>query len=261
MRKNIKIASYNVNGIRAAIKKGFATWLAESDLDIICVQETKAQAEQIDTKLFEALGYHCYWYSATKKGYSGVGILTKIRPKNVAYGCEMAAYDNEGRVLRADFDDFSVMSVYMPSGSSGRQAFKMEFLADFLPYCEKLLLENPNLIVAGDYNIAHDEIDVHAPKRLKNTSGFLPEERAWLTTFFNDFFTDSFRHINPEQQTYSWWSYRAASRERNKGWRLDYLAIGKKMEHRLQNAEILTEVKHSDHCPVSLVLENIAEAV
>ena len=258
MGKNIKIASYNVNGIRAAIKKGLVEWLAESDLDIICLQETKAQVEQIDDKLFEALGYSCYWYSATKKGYSGVGILTKIKPNHIEYGCGMAAYDAEGRILRADFDDFSVMSVYMPSGSAGteRQAFKMTFLSDFLPYCQKLLLEKPNLIVAGDYNIAHQEIDIHAPKRLQNTSGFLPEERAWLDVFFADFFTDSFRQAHAKQQTYSWWSYRAASRERNKGWRLDYLAIGKALESRLQNADILTTVKHSDHCPVSLVLEN-----
>jgi len=257
MRKNIKIATYNVNGIRAAIKKGLATWLAESDLDIVCIQETKAQPEQIDNAVFEALGYSCYWYSATKKGYSGVGILTKMTPKNVEYGCGIAAYDNEGRILRADFDDFSVMSVYMPSGSSGRQDFKMAFLSDFLPYSKKLLSETPNLIIAGDYNIAHQRIDIHAPDRLKNTSGFLPEERAWLDVFFKDYFTDSFRSAYPNQQTYSWWSYRAASRERNKGWRLDYLAIGKALESRLQTADILTAVHHSDHCPVSLVLEAV----
>lgn len=259
MHKNIKIASYNVNGIRAAIKKGLIQWLAESDLDIVCLQETKAQPKQIEQHLFEELGYTCYWYSATKKGYSGVGILTKIKPKQVEYGCGMAAYDEEGRILRADFDDFSVMSVYMPSGSSGelRQAFKMTFLDDFLPYCEKLLLEKPNLIVAGDYNIAHEEIDLHAPKRSKKSSGFLPEERAWLDVFFEKYFTDSFRHSKPEQQTYSWWSYRAASRERNKGWRLDYLAIGKALESRLQTADILTDVHHSDHCPVSLILNNL----
>lgn len=258
MRKNIKIASYNINGIRAAIKKGLVEWLADSNLDIVCLQETKAQPEQIDNQLFENLGYSCYWYSAKKKGYSSVGILTKIQPKHIEYGCGIAAYDAEGRILRVDFDDFSVMSVYMPSGSSGseRQGFKMTFLADFFPYCQKILQENPNLIVAGDYNIAHEEIDVHAPKRFKKTSGFLPEERAWLDVFFNDYFTDSFRHMHPEQQTYSWWSYRATSRQRNKGWRLDYLAISKNLESRLQDADILTEIKHSDHCPVSLVLED-----
>ncbi len=253
----MKIISYNVNGIRAAIKKGLVEWLAANDYDIVCIQETKAQPEQIDNALFEALGYHCYWHSAEKKGYSGVGILTKIKPNHVEVGSGLADYDCEGRILRADFDDFSVMSVYIPSGSSGdiRQVIKMKFLGDFLSYISQLKEQIPNLLVAGDYNICHKAIDIHNPKSNKNTSGFLPEERAWMDDWFESGFVDTFRYFNTDPHHYSWWSYRANARNNNKGWRIDYHSVTPTMKDRLVGASILPDVKHSDHCPILVELE------
>ncbi len=252
----MKIISYNVNGIRAAIKKGFLDWLKEENADIVCLQETKATPDQVNLLDFELLGYKSYWFSAQKKGYSGVAIFTKHEPKHVEYGCGIQAYDEEGRVIRIDFEDFSVLNTYMPSGSSGdeRQAFKMQWLDDFYAYSDNLKKEIPNLIVCGDYNICHLDIDIHNPDKQHNTSGFLPEEREWMSKFFDNGFIDTFRHFNQDPHHYSWWSYRAASRARNKGWRIDYLAATKEMEERLKHGEILADVKHSDHCPVMLEL-------
>ncbi len=250
-----KIVTYNVNGIRAAIKKDFIGWLQKADLDIVCLQETKAQPLQIPTELFEEIGYHSYWYSAEKKGYSSVGILTKIKPKHIEYGMGIDKYDREGRVIRVDYDDFSVMSVYIPSGSSGeeRQAFKIDFLNDFYKYIKKLKKKHPNLLITGDYNICHKAIDIHDPVRNKRSPGFLPEERAWMDQFFDLGFLDSFRHLNPEaKDRYSWWSFRANARNNNKGWRIDYIAASKTLEDRLMEGDMWKEVKHSDHCPVYL---------
>ena len=252
-----RIITYNVNGIRAALKKGWADWAKSAAADIICIQETKAQADQLDHTIFEALGYTPYFYSAEKKGYSGVAIFTKEVPKHLEYGCGIEKYDKEGRVIRADYEDFSVISAYFPSGSSGdeRQAFKMDFLADFQEYINELKKDYPNLIVCGDYNICHLDIDIHNPDKQHNTSGFLPEERAWLSSFVNSGFIDSFRHFNMEPHHYSWWSYRAAARARNKGWRIDYNMVSKPMENRLTRAVILPEAKHSDHCPVLVEID------
>ncbi len=249
-----KIISYNVNGIRAALKKGFAEWLKNENPDILCIQETKAQPEQIDSLLFEYLGYHSYWFSAQKKGYSGVGILTKEKPDNIKYGMDIEKYDNEGRFLRADFGNVSVVSVYHPSGSSGdeRQAFKMQWLEDFRTYVNKLQKTRPNLIISGDYNICRLWIDIHNPEKQQNTSGFLPEERQWFQKFVDDGFIDSFRKFNPEPHNYTWWSYRANARNNNKGWRIDYHMISKELEDKIIAASILPEVKHSDHCPVTV---------
>ncbi len=247
-----KIISYNVNGIRAALKKGFVEWLKEENPDIVCIQETKAQPEQIDSELFKSLGYESYWFSAQKKGYSGVGILTKIKPDNVKYGMEIEKYDNEGRFIRADYGDVSVISVYHPSGSSGdlRQAFKMQWLSDFQNYIKELRKTRPNLIISGDFNICRLWIDIHNPEKQQNTSGFLPEERDWFQRFVDDGFTDSFRKFNEEPHNYSWWSYRANARNNNKGWRIDYHMVSKEFESKIKNASILPDVKHSDHCPV-----------
>lgn len=252
-----RIITYNVNGIRAALKKGWADWAKSADADIICIQETKAQPEQLDNTVFEALGYTSYFYSAEKKGYSGVAIFSKQVPKHVEYGCGIEKYDKEGRIIRADYEDFSVISAYFPSGSSGdeRQAFKMEFLADFQEYINELKEDYPNLIVCGDYNICHLDIDIHNPEKQHNTSGFLPEERAWVSNFINSGFIDSFRHFNMEPHHYSWWSYRAAARARNKGWRIDYNMVSSPMKDRLSRAVILPEAKHSDHCPVLLEID------
>ncbi|WP_053406396.1 exodeoxyribonuclease III [Persicobacter sp. CCB-QB2] len=253
----MKIISYNINGIRAAIKKGFNEWLEEEQPDVLCLQEVKAEQHQVDTAAWEKLGYQIYWMAAEKKGYSGVAVLTKIAPKHVEYGCGMEKYDREGRVLRVDFEDVSILNTYMPSGSSGeeRQAFKMEWLEDFYQYIQSLKQDLPNLVVCGDYNICHTAIDIHNPDKNKNTSGFLPEEREWMTKFIDGGFIDSFRQFQPEPHHYSWWSYRAASRERNKGWRIDYLMATTEMKARLVDGKILPEVKHSDHCPVYLEIK------
>jgi exodeoxyribonuclease-3 len=253
----MNIISYNINGIRAAEKKGLSDWMAAENPDIICFQELKANENQLDLAVFKALGYHIYWHSAEKKGYSGVAIFSKIKPKHVEVGCGIDIYDREGRVIRADFDNFSVMSTYMPSGSSSeeRQAFKMRWLADFQTYIANLKVSHPNLIISGDYNVCHQAVDIHDPIRNKNSSGFLPAERDWLTAFLASGFVDSFRSLYPDlKDAYSWWSYRANARNNNKGWRIDYHMVSKEIENRLQSAEILANVKHSDHCPVKIVL-------
>jgi exodeoxyribonuclease-3 len=250
------IISYNVNGIRAALKKDWALWAKATNADVIALQETKAHPDQLDLTIFDDLGYHHYWFSAEKKGYSGVALLCKEKPLNVVYGCGIAKYDFEGRVIRADFKDFSVLSVYFPSGTTGgvRQVYKMEFLSDFQTYINELKKEIPNLIVSGDYNICHEEIDIHNPVSNKNSSGFLPEERAWMSSFLKSGFIDSFRDFTKAPHHYSWWSYRAASRERNKGWRIDYNMLSETLLDRFKRAAILPEAKHSDHCPVLLEL-------
>ena len=251
------IISYNVNGIRAALKKDFLKWLRQANPDILCLQELKALPSQIEPSLFEDLGYHLYWMPAEKKGYSGVAIFSKTEPVNVTYGCKNDLYDAEGRVIRADYKDFSVMSVYMPSGTSGdeRQTFKYQWLDFFLEYAETLKKEKPNLVISGDYNIAHHPIDIHNPVSNKNSSGFLPEEREWLTRFIKSGFIDTFRFFHKEPHHYSWWSYRANARANNKGWRIDYHMTTTSMQSRLKNAGILPDAIHSDHCPILLEID------
>lgn len=253
----MKIVTYNVNGVRAAMGKGLTDWLKQTNPDVLCLQEIKASPEQVEVSEFEALGYYHYWYPAQKKGYSGVAIFTKEEPKHVEYGCGIAEYDFEGRILRADFENVSVMSVYHPSGSSGeeRQAFKMKWLRDFKIYANELQKQCPNLILSGDFNICHKSIDIHNPIGNANTSGFLPEEREWMEGFIQSGFIDSFRHFNKEPHHYSWWSYRANAREKNLGWRIDYNLVTNNLEPRLKRSVILPEAKHSDHCPVLLELE------
>ncbi len=254
----MKIISYNVNGIRAAVRKGFIDWLQVANPDVICLQEIKANKEQLDLKLFEEAGYkYHYWFSAEKKGYSGVAILSKTKPNQVVYGADFNLASSEGRVLQVDFDTVSIISLYLPSGTNDlRLDLKFRFMDDFFRYIDTLKKEKPNLIVCGDFNICHQEIDIHNPKGLKNTSGFLPEERQWMTQFLNNEFIDSFRALNPNKVQYSWWSYRANARNNNKGWRLDYLMASKALKNRLERAYILPEAKHSDHCPVVLELKD-----
>lgn len=253
----MRIISYNVNGIRAAINKGFFEWLEAAAPDVICIQETKAQPEQIDTEGLKKLGYDSFIHSAQKKGYSGVAIFSKIKPDHVEIGCGIDYIDFEGRIIRADFGDLSVISVYMPSGSSGdlRQEVKMKFLGDFQEYINKLKEERPNLIISGDYNICHKAIDIHNPVSNKKTSGFLPEEREWVDNFVESGFVDTFRNFNEEPHNYSWWSYRANARANNKGWRIDYHMATESLKPRLTRAAILPEAKHSDHCPILVELE------
>jgi exodeoxyribonuclease-3 len=245
------ILTYNINGIRAALNKNLDSWIDSSKADIVCLQEIKAKPEQFNVEVFNKLGFECFINSAEKPGYSGVAILSKIKPKNVEYGCGIEKIDFEGRVIRADYDNYSVMSVYFPSGSNPlRQAFKMEFLDLFYDYIQELKKTIPNLIISGDYNICHTAIDIHNPQRNKNTSGFLPEERDWVTKFIASGFVDSFRHLNTEPHNYSWWSYRANSRVKNLGWRIDYNMISESLLPNLNRSVILSQVVHSDHCPV-----------
>lgn len=248
----MKLITYNVNGIRAAFTKDFLGWLKVADPDIICIQESKAGNDQIDIESLEKIGYHSYWHSALRKGYSGVGIASKEQPKNVIYGCGIESYDNEGRIIRLDFEEYSVISVYVPSASNiERLEFKMEFCYDFLNYIKNLKNEIPNLLICGDFNICHEAIDIHDPVRLKNVSGFLPMEREWLTNFINECeLIDTFRFFNDQPDNYTWWSYRQNSRAKNKGWRLDYNFATYSLKDKLTRSVILKEVVHSDHCPV-----------
>lgn len=253
---SMKIVSYNVNGIRAALKKGFLDWLVAANPDVICLQEIKAQEDQLDLSLFKAAGYpYTYWFSAQKKGYSGVAILSKTKPKNIVFGTGIEFMDFEGRNIRADFSDVSVMSLYLPSGTNiQRLEHKFEYMDLFKSYIDELKKEIPNLIICGDYNICHEAIDIHDPVRNKNVSGFLPEERAWMSNFLKSGFVDAFRHLNKAPHQYSWWSYRANARANNKGWRLDYTLVSTPLKENIKRAVILSEAVHSDHCPVLLEL-------
>jgi len=248
----MKIVSYNVNGIRAALKKGFIDWLQAVDPDVICLQEIKANKEQLDIDVFAEAGYsYNYWFSAQKKGYSGVAILAKKEPDHIEYGTGIDYMDFEGRNLRVDYGDISIMSMYLPSGTNmDRLEFKLKYMADFQEYANELIKDHPNLIVLGDYNICHEAIDIHDPVRNKNVSGFLPVEREWIGNFMKSGFIDSFRHFNKEPHNYSWWSYRANARNNNKGWRLDYAMVSTSLKDKLERAVILSEAKHSDHCPI-----------
>jgi len=252
----MKIISYNVNGIRAALKKGFIDWLKAANPDVIALQETKAHKEQLDLSVFEDAGYPFhYWFSAQKKGYSSVAILSKNKPNHIEYGTGIASMDFEGRNLRVDFDEVSIMSLYLPSGTNdARLAFKLNYMDEFLEYVSELKQKHPNLVICGDYNICHQAIDIHDPVRLKNVSGFLPVEREWLTKFIESGFIDSFRLLNNEPNKYSWWSYRAQARQRNKGWRLDYHMVTTALKEQIKRATILSEAVHSDHCPVLVEL-------
>ena len=252
----MKLLSYNVNGIRAALKKGFASWLESTQADVICIQETKAMETQVDTSVLEDIGYHHFWFSAQKKGYSGVAVFSKEKPKNVTYGSGIDHMDYEGRILRVDFDKVSIMSLYLPSGTNlARLDYKFQFMDEFNQYIETLKKEHPNLIICGDFNICHKAIDIHDPVRNKKVSGFLPEEREWLDNFMKSGFIDSFRYLNSEPHQYSWWSYRANSRNNNKGWRIDYALVSNTLEEKIVRSFILPDAKHSDHCPVGLEIQ------
>lgn len=254
----MRIVSYNVNGIRAAIKKGLIDWLKTDPADIVCLQETKATKSDIDTAEINALGYQDHWFSAnSKKGYSGVAILTKIKPDKVITGNGHKQSDDEGRIIQLEFGKLLLINAYFPSGTSGeeRQAFKMAWLDEFLPYLNKTKKKYMGIILCGDYNIAHKEIDIHDPKGNKKSTGFLPEERAWMDTFFASGWVDSFREVHHEPHRYSWWSQRFPSvRLNNKGWRIDYINVTTSLKDKIVDAEIYPDIKHSDHCPVYLEL-------
>ncbi len=252
----VKIISYNVNGIRAAIGKGFLDWLKQESPDVIHIQETKAMREQIDTKPIEDLGYNIYWFAAEKKGYSGVATFTKQKPQNVTMGIGAEPYDSEGRFIRLDFENCTLINSYFPSGTTGdvRQEVKESYLEEVLQYTNNIAPQVSNIILSGDYNICHKAIDINNPVRNKNTSGFLPQEREWMDRFVASGFVDSFREFNTAAEQYSWWSYRAGARARNVGWRIDYNMISTALKPNLANAYILPQVVHSDHCPVVVEL-------
>jgi len=254
-----KIISYNVNGIRAAITKGFIDWLATENPDIICIQETKAEHVQVDTTEIEKLGYNIFWHSAIKKGYSGVAIFTKIKPKNIILGIGEPHFDSEGRFLLLEFDNFSLIDSYFPSGTTGdvRQSVKEAYLESVLAFCSEYRKKQPKLIVSGDYNICHKAIDINHPERQVGVSGFLPQEREWMDRFVASGFVDTFREYNTQAEQYSWWSYRAGSRPRNIGWRIDYNMVTEELKPQLRDARILQSVIHSDHCPVVVELDGL----
>ena len=253
----MKIISYNVNGIRAAITKGFLDWLQSANPDVICLQEIKANEDQIPVDDIVKAGYPFqYYFSAQKKGYSGVAILSKTKPNHVAFGAGIEHMDFEGRIVRADFDTISVMSLYLPSGTNiERLDHKFMFMDDFQNYINQLKTLVPNLVICGDYNICHEAIDIHNPVGNKNVSGFLPEERLWIGNFMKSGYIDSFRHFNAEPHNYTWWSYRAGARGTNKGWRLDYALVSENLKNKLKRAVILSDAVHSDHCPILVEID------
>ncbi len=248
----MKLLTYNLNGIRSAMSKGLVDWLGVHNFDVLCFQEVKATHDVVDLKPFEDLGYGYHWHAAEKKGYSGVATFSREKPEQAVLGCGLPHYDCEGRILRTDFGDITVLNCYFPSGTSGdlRQDVKMQFLDEFYDYVQALKAERPNLIIVGDYNIAHTEKDIHDPVRNKNTTGFLPEERAWMTKWFTSGFTDSFRLMHPDAVEYSWWSYRAGARANNKGWRIDYISVSDIIKYRIIGAGHFRDAVHSDHAGV-----------
>ena len=256
----MKIISWNVNGIRAAYKKDLPGFISKQKPDIFCLQETKAHPDQVEPELRTFGQYESAWSSATKKGYSGTATFwnSKASPKIVSRGIDIPKYDSEGRFVISDHEKFKLFNIYFPNGGSGdeRHNFKQEFLKDLLSYLEVLLKKGERLIITGDYNIAHAEMDVHDPKRLSKESGFLPEERAWLDSFFALGFVDCFRHFHKgEKDRYSWWSYREMARVNNRGWRIDYFSVSPNLVSEMKNCDILDEQEGSDHCPLILELD------
>lgn len=253
----MKIYSWNVNGIRAVEKKGFSEWLIQNDADFYCLQETKANEEQLDLFLKSPKGYQSFFFSAKKAGYSGTAIYTKHEPLNVEYGMGLPEFDDEGRILRIETKNFHLISAYFPNSQreAERLPYKLKFCDSLKRYCDELVKKGKGVILSGDYNIAHTEIDLKNPKTNTKNAGFLPEERAWMTSFLNNGYVDTFREFEKGPHHYSWWSYRPGVREKNIGWRIDYHCVDESLKDRLKNAQIRPEVIGSDHCPVYLELK------
>ncbi len=250
--------SWNVNGIRAATRKGFVQWLQEVSPDVVCLQEVKAEVNQVPKELLEVEGYHMEWNPAQRKGYSGVATFSKKKPKAVIRGMGVERFDTEGRILHHEFPKFDLFNVYFPNGTSGpeRLQYKMEFYDAFLNHCEELRKEGRKLIICGDVNTAHQAIDLRNPKQNEKNSGFLPEERAWVDHFISHGYVDTFRTLHPDEPDhYSWWTYRANARERNVGWRIDYFFVTEDLVKQVKDAFITPAVLGSDHCPIGLHLK------
>jgi exodeoxyribonuclease III len=257
MAKSLTILSWNVNGVRAVAKKGFLEWLAASKPDILCLQETKALPEQLQPELAQPPGYFTSWQGAAKKGYSGVAVLSRREPLRVEAGMGNPRFDGEGRMLRVDFEEFSIFNVYFPNGkmNAERLKFKMDFYDAFLEHVEAFRRTNPRILFVGDVNTAHQEIDLARPKENATASGFLPIEREWIDKAASLGYVDTFRHLHPHDVKYSWWDLKSRARERNVGWRIDYVFATTELMAWVQNATILTEVMGSDHCPVGVELQ------
>ena len=253
----MKILSWNVNGLRAVHKKGFIEWLQSESPDILCIQETKAAREQLPRALKSIEGYHAYFCEAEKKGYSGVAIYTKTKPQSVEYGFGISKFDSEGRILIADYGDFVLLNIYFPNGkmSDERLAYKLEFYDALLDHANKLKENGKNVVICGDLNTAHKEIDIARPKANEKNSGFLPIERAWIDKFLSQGYIDTLRMFNKNPEQYTWWSYRGGARSRNVGWRLDYFFVNEEFKDKIKFAYILPEVMGSDHCPVGVDVE------
>ena len=254
MKKKIRILSWNVNGIRAAHRKGFLDWLKKEQPDILCIQETKAHPEQLPDELLNVEGYRSYFSSAVKKGYSGVAIYTKIEPKSVKKGFGIEKFDSEGRILIAEYPEFILFNIYYPNGKAREERlnYKMEFYDAFLKYVDKLKKKGKNIIVCGDVNTAHKEIDIARPKENEKISGFLPKEREWIDKFLSHGYLDTFRMFNQEQDNYTWWDLMTRARERNVGWRIDYFYISESLKKKIKDAFIMPDVMGSDHCPIGI---------
>jgi exodeoxyribonuclease-3 len=253
----VRIYSWNVNGLRAIEKKGFIDWIKEEQPDILCIQETKIQREQINDKLNNIQGYKSYFSCAERKGYSGVATYTKEEPISVSYGIGIEKFDSEGRILICEYDNFILFNIYFPNGQSSeeRLRYKLEFYDALFEYCDNLKDKGKKLIICGDYNTAHKEIDLKNPKANSKTSGFLPIEREWIDNIIKRGYMDTFRYFHPDEVKYSWWSYRFNARKNNAGWRIDYHFVSDNMKDDIIGAEILNEVTGSDHCPVVLILK------
>ncbi len=256
MTDALRLLSWNVNGIRAAHRKGLPDWLARDSPDILCLQETKARPEQLAAGLAEPAGYHAYWLSAQKKGYSGVAVWSKTQPLSVETSMNREPFDAEGRFMKVKYPDFTLFNVYFPNGkqSAQRLRFKMDFYAEFLRIIQRERKETGALIFCGDVNTAHNEIDLARPKENEKVSGFLPVERAWIDEVVSLGYADSFRRLHPDEVAYSWWDLKSRARERNVGWRIDYVFVTTEMLPRVKSAFILTDVMGSDHCPVGIEL-------
>lgn len=255
---NLKIISWNVNGIRAAYKKGFLDWFKNENPDILCIQETKAHPDQLTEELRNPEGYESYFSSAEKKGYSGVAIYTKQKPKKVEHGFGIKKFDSEGRIIIAEYPKFFLMNIYYPNGkaSAERLKYKMEFYDAFQKYTNKLKKQGKNIVVCGDVNTAHKEIDIARPKENEKISGFLPEEREWIDKFLSDGYVDTFRMFNNEPDNYTWWDQITRARDRNVGWRIDYFYVNEEFKKNVKDAFILAEVMGSDHCPIGIEIKS-----